>query len=194
MSDNKNTNSDEVKSLFPKIINHYYGSDCNGGYNYMNKDELNKAIHKVLDDKARRERFIETLLSLVDRVTVDEKDMWWADPNFMLGRTTLMVTHAIMQKAMLIHNTDTSSYNKDVIDAKYLFIFIADVRVTTKCKINTKTFEVFDIELTPEIKAANVNDNCKGEYVIIDNYLFPVFPKDKIHPKNVTDFWYGENE
>ena len=73
-------------------------------------------------------------------------------------------------------------------DATFTSVWDGGYKVTTDCKVNMETREVFDIEV-------NNDDNIEGlnsldyEYITIDGEEFDVLNKD-LNDVGVTDFWY----
>lgn len=73
-------------------------------------------------------------------------------------------------------------------NAKFTSVWDGGYEVTTDCKVNMETREVFDIEV-------NNDDNIEGlnsldyEYITIDGEEFDVLNKD-LNDVGETDFWY----
>ena len=73
-------------------------------------------------------------------------------------------------------------------NAKFTSVWDGGYEVTTDCKVNMETREVFDIEV-------NNDDNIEGlnsldyEYITIDGEEFDVLNKD-LDDVGETDFWY----
>lgn len=73
-------------------------------------------------------------------------------------------------------------------NATFTSVWDGGYEVTTNCRVNMETREVFDIEV-------NNDDNIEGlnsldyEYITIDGEEFDVFNKD-LTDVGVTDFWY----
>ena len=72
-----------------------------------------------------------------------------------------------------------------VKDAKFESWWDGDTCVSTSCKVNVETKEVFDIEMATDVEALNVLD---AEFVVIDDVQYPVFQKDEAGPK---DYFYN---
>lgn len=62
----------------------------------------------------------------------------------------------------------------------------AGIEVTTKCKVNMKTHEIFDIE-TAEIDGIEILDE---EYISIDNVSYPVHRASDLEENDTSCFWY----
>ena len=62
------------------------------------------------------------------------------------------------------------------------------IKVETECKVNIKTREVFDIEIS-DIDA-DLLEVLDEEYIIIDDVKFPVAPKDDLEDGDLFTFWY----
>lgn len=60
-----------------------------------------------------------------------------------------------------------------------------DTCISTACKVNMETREVFDIEISSNVEALNTLD---AECVVIDGDQYPVFSKDEAGPK---DYYYN---
>ena len=59
-----------------------------------------------------------------------------------------------------------------------------DTCVSTSCKVNMETREVFDIEMATDVDGL---DTLDAECVVIDNDQYPVFREDEAGP---GDFFY----
>lgn len=71
-------------------------------------------------------------------------------------------------------------------NAKFTSVWDGGHEVTTSCKVNMETKEVFDIEL------AEVNESLdvlEKEYVVIDDVEYPVFQLSDITEED-NEFWY----
>lgn len=73
-------------------------------------------------------------------------------------------------------------------NATFTSVWDGGYEVTTNCKVNMKTREVFDIEVNNDdnIEALNSLDY---EYITIDGEEFDVLNKDT-NDVGETDFWY----
>lgn len=56
--------------------------------------------------------------------------------------------------------------------------------VSSSCKVNMETKEVFDVEVVDNVEGLETLDN---ESVVIDDVQYPVFRSDEAGP---DDFWY----
>ena len=56
--------------------------------------------------------------------------------------------------------------------------------VSSSCKVNMETKEVFDVEVVDNVEGLETLDN---ESVVIDDVQHPVFRSDEAGP---DDFWY----
>ena len=59
-----------------------------------------------------------------------------------------------------------------------------DTCVSTSCKVNMETREVFDIEMATDVEGL---DTLDAECVVIDNNQYPVFREDEAGPQ---DYFY----
>lgn len=64
-------------------------------------------------------------------------------------------------------------------DATFESWWDGDTCVSTSCKVNTETKEIFDIEMASDVEHLNTLD---AECVVIDNEQFPVFHQDEAGP------------
>ena len=67
-------------------------------------------------------------------------------------------------------------------NATFTSVWDNDTNITTNCKINMETGEVFDIEISDTPEKLNVLD---AEYITIDDVEYPV-SDDK-----TTKYWYS---
>lgn len=72
-------------------------------------------------------------------------------------------------------------------NATFTSIWDGGYKVTTNCKVNMETREVFDTEVNNNIKGLN---NLDYEYITIDGEEFNVINKN-LNNVGVTDFWYN---
>lgn len=71
---------------------------------------------------------------------------------------------------------DFYSTPNTIVDAVYVSVWDDGVAITSACKVNLATREVFDIEIIePEIEL----DICENEYVVINRKDYPVVYKDE---------------
>lgn len=73
-------------------------------------------------------------------------------------------------------------------NATFTSVWDDGYEVTTNCKVNMETREVFDIEVNNDNKIEGLN-NLNYEYITIDGKEFDVLNKD-LNDVGVTDFWY----
>lgn len=78
-----------------------------------------------------------------------------------------------------------------IVNGKFTSVWKDEGEITTNCKVNTETHEVFDIE---EVDHADYNMECEileYEYVEFCNsnkiHRFPVYEKDGL--QSDTDYW-----
>ena len=69
-------------------------------------------------------------------------------------------------------------------NATFTSVWDGGYEVTTNCKANTETKEVFDIEMA-NIDGLNGLDNLEYEYVTIDGVEYSVSNDED------TDYWYN---
>ena len=70
-------------------------------------------------------------------------------------------------------------------DALFTSVWDGGYEVTTNCKVNTETNEVFDIETA----AADGLEVLEKEYVVVDDEECPVFQLSDITEED-NEFWY----
>ena len=70
-------------------------------------------------------------------------------------------------------------------DAKFTSVWDGGYKITTKCKVNMETKEVFDIEVSEDI--ADLVDDLNYEYVTIDGENHFV----SYNGEEDTTYWYG---
>ena len=61
--------------------------------------------------------------------------------------------------------------------------------VTTDCKVNMETREVFDIKVNDNLDEIEGLNSLDYEYITVDGEEFDVLNKD-LNDVGVTDFWY----
>lgn len=71
-----------------------------------------------------------------------------------------------------------------VKEAKFESWWDGDTCITTNCKVNLSTREVFDIEMASNVESVNILD---AECVVIDDTQYPVFREEEAGPK---DYFY----
>lgn len=65
--------------------------------------------------------------------------------------------------------------NKKIKKAEFTSVWDIGAEITTKCKVNTKTKEVFDIETSDD----EVDGMLEKEYVTIDGVDYKVYNKNE---------------
>lgn len=73
-------------------------------------------------------------------------------------------------------------------NATFTSVWDGGYEVTTDCKVNMETREVFDIEINNDDNIEGLN-NLDYEYITINGEEFDVLNKD-LNDVGVTDFWY----
>ena len=73
-------------------------------------------------------------------------------------------------------------------NATFTSVWDGGYEVTTDCKVNMKTREVFDIEVNNDDDIEGLN-RLDYEYITVDGEEFDVLNKD-LNDVGVTDFWY----
>lgn len=74
-------------------------------------------------------------------------------------------------------------------NAKFTSVWDGGYEVTTNCKVDMETREVFDIEVNDNADDIEGLNNLDYEYITIDGEEFDVINKD-LNDVGVTDFWY----
>ena len=74
-------------------------------------------------------------------------------------------------------------------NATFTSVWDDGYEVTTNCKVNMETKEVFDIEIKDIIDIPEELDNLNDEYITIDGKDFDVLNADEYEIKD-EDFWY----
>lgn len=83
---------------------------------------------------------------------------------------------------------DKPKYHDEVCKAHFCSVWDGGIKVETECKVNIKTREVFDIEIS-DIDA-DLLEVLDEEYIIIDDVKFPACPKDDLEDGDLFTFWY----
>lgn len=73
-------------------------------------------------------------------------------------------------------------------NATFTSVWDGGYEVTTDCKVNMETREVFDVEVSNDDNIEGLN-SLDYEYITIDGEEFDVLNKD-LNDVGVTDFWY----
>lgn len=71
-------------------------------------------------------------------------------------------------------------------NATFTSVWDGGYEVTTNCKVNMETREVFDIELAEVDESFEI---LEKEYVVIDDVEYPVFQLSDIVEED-NEFWY----
>ena len=71
-------------------------------------------------------------------------------------------------------------------NAKITSVWDGIYEITTNCKVNMETKEVFDIELAEVDESLDI---LEKEYVVIDDVEYPVFQLSDITEED-NEFWY----
>lgn len=97
---------------------------------------------------------------------------------------------SLMKKANIMRDTD-SMFHQEIEDATFVSIWNGERHeVKTDCKVNTETFEVFDIEEPPRIIKEMLDDaTLDGEYVGLDGVRYPVVRKEQLPDGDIISFW-----
>ena len=98
---------------------------------------------------------------------------------------------SLMKKANIMRDTD-GMFHEKIVDATFVSIWNGERNeVKTDCKVNTETFEVFDIKEPPRIiKGMEMDDaTLDGEYVELGDVRYPVTRKEQLPDGNITSFW-----
>lgn len=74
-----------------------------------------------------------------------------------------------------------------IINATFTSVWDGGYAVTTDCKVNMKTKEVFDIKITDE--NADSFDVLEREFITINNQDYPVFQSSDITEED-DEWWY----
>ena len=71
-------------------------------------------------------------------------------------------------------------------NATFTSVWDGGYEITTNCKVNMETKEVFDIELAEVDESLDI---LEKEYVVIDDVEYPVFQLSDITEED-NEFWY----
>ena len=75
-------------------------------------------------------------------------------------------------------------------NATFTSVWDDGFEVTTNCKVNMETREVFDIEINESDDIENLNQ-LDGEFITLDGIEYPVYnAEDGKDGLEDTDFWY----
>lgn len=145
------------------------------------------------------EAFMETFLSLVESDDDKRDTAGYHALNAILGDSydDFLVAScgwtlkSILTKALLLKDAE-SEFHEEICNAVNLTEWDDGFLLEQPCKVNTKTFEVFEIEHDSD--TLDTLENLQGEWVVIDGIKHPLFPEDEAQEKQYPVFWYGENE
>lgn len=77
----------------------------------------------------------------------------------------------------------------EICDADFVSVWDGGIEVRSKCKVNTKIHEVFDIEISQE--NPDNFDVLERQYIEINGNEFPVFHKEELNETEQSLlFWY----
>lgn len=97
--------------------------------------------------------------------------------------TTSMVKSVDESDSSLVIETNNTIYTFQVVKrAEFTSVWDGGIAVTTNCKVNMATKEVFDIEVSAVADGLDVLDE---QYISIDGEKFPVFDEE-----TGTGYWY----
>jgi hypothetical protein len=85
---------------------------------------------------------------------------------------------------------DKESWDEPVIYAIFTSVWDGGIAITTGCKVNTETKEVFDIQPNDSSQTEALN-TLEREYITMDGTDFGVFSKDE---SDEGDFWYRSSD
>ena len=68
--------------------------------------------------------------------------------------------------------------------AEFVSVWDGGYEVTTKCRVDTETLEVFNIESSENVDGLDV---LEREYVVIDGEEYPCYEKDEACE---DEYWY----
>lgn len=72
-------------------------------------------------------------------------------------------------------------------DAKFTSVWDGGYEVTTDCKVDMETKEVFDIKVNENVNETESLNSLDYEYITVDGEEFDVFSIDEVEDGN---FWY----
>ena len=73
-------------------------------------------------------------------------------------------------------------------NATFTSVWDGGYEVTTDCKVNMETREVFDVKINNDDDIEGLN-SLDYEYITVDGEEFDVLNKD-LNDVGITDFWY----
>ena len=74
-----------------------------------------------------------------------------------------------------------------IINAAFTSVWDGDTCVTTPCKVDMDTREVFDIGQNSDV--ADAVDHLDREYITVNGQEYPVVPSDE--KETEEEFWYA---
>ena len=97
---------------------------------------------------------------------------------------------SLMKKANVMRDTD-GMFHQKIEDAIFVSVWNGERNeVETACKVNTETFEVFDIKEPPgTIRSMLVGKVLDGTYVELCGVRYPVTRKEQLPDGDITSFW-----
>lgn len=82
---------------------------------------------------------------------------------------------------------EIDKYNKMIKNATFTSVWDGGYEVTTDCKVDMETREVFDIKVNENIDEIENLNHLDCEYITVDGEEFDVFSVDEVEDGN---FWY----
>lgn len=107
---------------------------------------------------------------------------------------------SLMKKATILRDTDGMFHDK-IEDATFVSLWDGErYAVSTDCKVNTETFEVFDFEAfdfevldfdkaSDSLRRPPEYSVLDGEYIELNGVRYPVIQKEHLQDGDVTSFW-----
>lgn len=83
---------------------------------------------------------------------------------------------------------DKPKYHEEVREAYFYSVWDGGIVVETECKVNIRTREVFDIEISD--MDADLLEVLDKEYIVIGGVKFSACPKDDLEDGDLFTFWY----
>lgn len=97
---------------------------------------------------------------------------------------------SLMKMATILRDTDGIFHDK-IEEATFISSWNGKQdELSTSCKVNTETFEVFDIDKVPESFIQLLDGAVlDGEYIELNGVRYPVIQKKYLRDGDVTSFW-----
>ena len=76
----------------------------------------------------------------------------------------------------------------NIVNATFVSVWDGDIHLSSNCKVNMETREIFDIEMHTDVDGLDCLD---AEYVEIDGQQYPAYPKWGIEEDDNDCFWYN---